>query len=321
MKYLLSLIICILLFPSAYLTAQCSVGMEARIMNIAEDVFGRCSFDVEVSFSANGMDNSSISFTISACSGRDLVTTTCMVNLTDGDGPYTIMIDDPALAVLCPAEICVTYTGWSTPNCEAGNECTPVDNTVPMSGSLSLPVELVAFSGLEERYKKVKLEWITSSEEQNEYFVVEHSVDGLNFTEIGRVEGNGTTSSDYYYSFWDKHPYGGDNYYRLKQVDFDQSFEYSRMLMIEVDMDMVTPLVLAPSVANNEIDLIFNQLPRENSFIEVFNSIGENMLQRPVEEDVNVVNLDISTYKPGVYYARALIGKEYIVQKFIKVVD
>ena len=321
MKYLFPFLTLLFLLLNVPVNAQCPEGIEATILNIAEDAFGKCSFDLEISYSANSTNNSSISFTISTCGGRDLLTTACYQNLQDDDSPYAILIDDPALSVLCPVEICVTYTAWTTPVCDPGNECTPLDNTIPVDGLLSLPVKLAYFSGQEERFKKVKLEWVTVAEEQNEYFVIEHSIDGQTFREVGQIDGNGTSISEHYYSFWDEFPYSGENYYRLKQVNFDESFEYSDVITVVVGIDMVSPLMLAPSVASEAISLIFNQQPKENSIVEVFNSTGLNILNVSPGIDVHVINLDVSTFKPGMYFIRVPIGREFIIKKFVKIAD
>jgi len=96
-----------------------------------------------------------------------------------------------------------------------------------------LPVELVTFVGWNEDDVN-QLEWVTASEINNELFVVERSADGIDFVEIGSVPGNGTTTEEHTYDLTDYTPIIGVNYYRLKQIDFDGTFEYSATIAIEV---------------------------------------------------------------------------------------
>lgn len=84
-----------------------------------------------------------------------------------------------------------------------------------------LPIELHNFN-CKSFQKKVELNWSTSTEKDNAYFAIERSADGINFDEIGRVEGAGTSTSAKNYSFTDNLPTRGVNYYRLKQIDFNE---------------------------------------------------------------------------------------------------
>jgi hypothetical protein len=104
-----------------------------------------------------------------------------------------------------------------------------------------LPVELLNFEG-----RKVEnfnaLNWLTSSEKNNAYFVIERSINGTDFAAIGTVQGHGNSSETLNYHFNVEQPLNGTNYYRLKQVDFDGKFSYSNVIAInnsgEVDIDI-----------------------------------------------------------------------------------
>src|SRR5688572_16501581 len=95
-----------------------------------------------------------------------------------------------------------------------------------------LPVVLISFKGTPTDLG-VKLDWITASEKNSDYFLVQHSLDGLKFKDIGKVAGNGTVSSERAYRFMHADPANGKNYYRLKQVDLDETSEYSPIVMVE----------------------------------------------------------------------------------------
>jgi len=96
-----------------------------------------------------------------------------------------------------------------------------------------IPVELVSFTG-EERSCKNHLIWETATETNSDYFVVERSLDAVQFSEIGRVDAAGNSSQNSSYNFVDSWA-GATMYYRLKQVDNDGRYEYFDVIRINSD--------------------------------------------------------------------------------------
>lgn len=98
-----------------------------------------------------------------------------------------------------------------------------------------VPVELVSFSGTAMQ-GGITLNWSTASELNNLGFEVERSLDENGFITIGFVNGVGTSTETHYYSFIDRSHFENKSriQYRLKQVDFDGSFEYSNVIEVEV---------------------------------------------------------------------------------------
>lgn len=94
----------------------------------------------------------------------------------------------------------------------------------------TLPVELISFTGKEIGEGNL-LEWITASEINTQEFIIEKSTNGLDFKEIGSVVAVGNSFEQNKYFFIDVKK-TSINYYRLKMVDFDGSFEYSNVLVI-----------------------------------------------------------------------------------------
>ncbi len=99
-----------------------------------------------------------------------------------------------------------------------------------------LPVELIAFN-VEKVRSEAKLKWQTASETNNNHFKIQKRTEGENFKNIGTIEGEGTTTEEQSYAFIDKNPEKGNNYYRLKQVDHDGSFEYSDIKVLKMTDD------------------------------------------------------------------------------------
>jgi hypothetical protein len=116
-----------------------------------------------------------------------------------------------------------------------------------------LPVELTRFEG-QGKNLQVELSWTTASERNNDFFEVQRSTDGRTFDLIGKVEGGGTRNTPLDYSFTDRMPKAGVNYYRLRQVDFDGAFEYSRVIAVEVK-DKNGEIGLFPNPASEMVEI------------------------------------------------------------------
>ncbi|NUM72052.1 MAG: T9SS type A sorting domain-containing protein [Ignavibacteriaceae bacterium] len=154
----------------------------------------------------------------------------------------------------------------------AGSSC----QYVTPAGSLPpIPVELVSFAAAASG-NAVELNWLTVTETNNMGFEIEKSTDGKNFSKIGFVNGNGTTTGYSFYKFSDLNPAAGVNYYRLKQIDFDGSFEYSNVT--EADFEVISDFALAnnyPNPFNPSTKISFTVPEQAKVKLEVFNAAGE----------------------------------------------
>ncbi len=107
-------------------------------------------------------------------------------------------------------------------------------NTICNTNLVVLPVSLKLFTAVKVD-KQVELTWTTAMEENNLGFEVQRSKDGITYTTIGFVKGSGTSSQDNTYRFTDIAPLGGNNYYRLKQIDITNFGTFSTIRRINMD--------------------------------------------------------------------------------------
>lgn len=187
-----------------------------------------------------------------------------------------------------------------------------------------LPVELISFVGWNEGTVN-QLEWVTASEINNEMFVVERSVDGVNFVEIGSVPGNGTTDESHTYNLTDYTPIVGINYYRLRQIDFDGTFEYSSTIAIEVEGTTVqsTIVQLHPNPTSHYLNV---QL--QSAVATDWDMVVRDVTGRLVHEETINANaglnapfaLDVFKYPNGVYIITMVdqTTGERLEAKFVK---
>lgn len=164
-----------------------------------------------------------------------------------------------------------------------------------------LPVELVSFSAVVNG-KTVDASWVTASEKNNDYYVVESSGDGEQWAEVAFVKGKGTTSNTSQYLATDKNPRTGKSYYRLKQVDLDGKFAYSSI--VHVEMDMAMGVVVYPNPVSGEV-VHLDLIGLENADgIAIHSLQGVEMYRTPVRSSgTNTRTLDIPVkgWSPGIY--------------------
>ncbi|HSI89526.1 MAG TPA: M43 family zinc metalloprotease, partial [Adhaeribacter sp.] len=130
-----------------------------------------------------------------------------------------------------------------------------------------LPVELASLAG-KQLGATIALNWETASEINNAFFAVEHSATGRDFTAVGQVKGNGTTNFNQRYNFTHRQPATGKNYYRLKQVDLNGNFTYSRVIVVESKTGIATDLNLYPNPVTSDLHLTYS-LNQEQAAIRV----------------------------------------------------
>ncbi|NNJ52265.1 MAG: T9SS type A sorting domain-containing protein, partial [Ignavibacteriaceae bacterium] len=97
----------------------------------------------------------------------------------------------------------------------------------------TIPVELISFSAIQID-NNIHLNWQTATELNNHGFEIERKTENSDWRTIGFKEGNGTTTEEQDYSFIDKNLLNGKHQYRLKQIDFDGTFEFSKTIEVEV---------------------------------------------------------------------------------------
>ncbi len=184
---------------------------------------------------------------------------------------------------------------------------------------LLLPVELVSFSA-KKISNDVLLEWETASELNNSHFEVLRSSDALNWSKIGRVEGNGTKQGYSKYSFNDQSANRAKRYYyKLKQIDFDGKFEYSEIKSVTYDnIVSSTEFGIYPNPARNTISINYNKDLNQDMELRIVDVTGKII---SIQQEFNLSDkVDISHLQNGTYtiVLTDLVSNESSFQKLIK---
>ena len=167
-----------------------------------------------------------------------------------------------------------------------------------------LPVQLTSLQARQER-NGIMIEWKTLSEINNDFFVIERS-NGIDFQTLGTVNGAGTITHAMLYSFFDDSPDEGLNYYRLKQVDFDGSFEYSEIISA---VFIETNLFIYPNPTDGVFYLNKNLV---NASIKLL-SVSGRAIDLPQERQ-----FDISSLPNGMYLLKIALDTQTITLPLIK---
>ncbi|MCC6412123.1 MAG: T9SS type A sorting domain-containing protein [Saprospiraceae bacterium] len=156
-----------------------------------------------------------------------------------------------------------------------------------VDASSALPISLIAFTAVPEG-QCVRLNWVTATEQNNDYFTIEKSLNGVVFQEVVEVDGAGNSSSEIKYKALDCDPWPGVSYYRLMQTDFDGNKSFSPI--VSVTMGQSAEFTIHPNPTNgSDLTLDFTIIKSENIQVKVFSQDGKVMFDKliPVTNNEN----------------------------------
>ncbi|MDG1046425.1 MAG: T9SS type A sorting domain-containing protein, partial [Bacteroidia bacterium] len=170
--------------------------------------------------------------------------------------------------------------------------------------SASLPVDLVYFDVHASNNHSSSLHWATASEINNSHFEIERSYDGKTFESVGEVTGNGNSQHQIVYSYLDEGIRLMVNtvFYRLKQVDFDGTSEYSDIRVVRFDeLGNGIHLSAYPNPMTNELSLIVSLSKEEAYQIGVTNLQGSKVHHENHIFTNGIHKLNTSEWNSGMY--------------------
>lgn len=177
-----------------------------------------------------------------------------------------------------------------------------------------LPIELIQFTArLEDR--TTILDWATASELNNNHFNIQRSEDAINFSNIGKVKGQGTTNERNYYQYSDLLTKNGTFYYRLQQVDDNGTSTYSPIVSVSVSSE--EQFLIYPNPAQDYIHFKTKNL-EGNTRIQIIQSTGQVLIEHDLPNSTQHYSLDIRALPKGQYFMRIISPNHQIVQYFIK---
>lgn len=128
------------------------------------------------------------------------------------------------------------------------------DVSIFESEPVDLPIELLYFKGSVYNFENI-LHWSTASEHNNDYFTIEKTKDGIDYTTVAIIEGAGNSTTRLYYEYIDENITSEILYYRLKQTDYDGRFEYSPIISIDNRSNRTKIVVKVINLFGSEVDI------------------------------------------------------------------
>ncbi len=184
-----------------------------------------------------------------------------------------------------------------------------------------LPIELLNFDALYNG-KSVDTKWSTATETNNNYFTIERTTDGINYSLIGLVPssapgGNSTTLLSYFLN--DANVKTGTYYYRLKQTDFNGMFQYSNVVPVTI-ADESNAFSVVPNPANNSTDIFYQVYDDAPSLLKILDAQGKLVYSERIENvrGKRKHTINLSKFSNGLYFIRMATNAKIYSVKLVK---
>lgn len=152
-----------------------------------------------------------------------------------GAGPFVFKLEVQVVGVssVSDLDVDVFYSGDFDTGAYSGGDCGVINNPdgpYLLAPSIALPIKLISFYGASNN-KENKLSWVTKTEINNDFFILEKSYDAISFEEVEILSGAGNSVGIIRYEALDFNP-ENLTYYRLTQVDFDGNTETFKVIVV-----------------------------------------------------------------------------------------
>ncbi len=168
-----------------------------------------------------------------------------------------------------------------------------------------LPVTLTRFEGA-SRNGAVELAWSTASEINNDRFEIERSANGKDFRKVGEVKGNGNSSALVDYAYTDRGAASGTVYYRLRQVDFDGAFEFSKVIAVSHNAGAASQAavsVFPNPVTDGRVGIRFQEVVNGGATIRLADLSGRVLHSQQLSNVASDIDLNLTglNLRSGIY--------------------
>src|SRR5579862_661241 len=181
-----------------------------------------------------------------------------------------------------------------------------------------LQTQLLNFEGHLDGHNAA-LDWVTSPETNNLGFSVERSYDGINFSQVGYVTSAGNSTVQQHYAFTDPDAAQANNYYRLKLIGDDSSYQYSKIILITSSTDGFFKVLNNPFT--NQLSIQLTNPPVDAIDIRLFDAIGKEIYRYAnAANRSSIISLDLSktNLSAGMYLLEVYSNNERHVAKVVK---
>ena len=203
----------------------------------------------------------------------------------------------------------------------AGETRKDIDGGIKNAPGVVLPLIINQFNG---NYSDgiIQLGWSTYSEINIEHFDIERSTDGIDFRQIGKITAaSGQLNSNQNYNYLDITAQRGTNYYRLTMVDNNGNYNYSKTIMVNVDVKGISVMIVYPNPFSRRVQIRVNSDKAERVAINIINSNGVLMNTQEAHTkigDNNIAINKVDALPAGVYYIEVVSSTRSLKTKVMK---
>ena len=183
----------------------------------------------------------------------------------------------------------------------------------------ALPVRLISFQA-QSLGEGIRLDWATSLEQNFDYFQVERSLDAIGFEAVSpHIASPADKSGNRQYTWTDVNAKNGTFYYRLKQVDLDNTYSYSKIVGVVFSSED-KGVAIKPNPFSDELAITINTTIAGTYIIQLYSASGKLQLSATGEKSESVVTHTLTTANlpAGIYFANVRLGDQHFVRKVIK---
>ena len=165
------------------------------------------------------------------------------------------------------------------------------------------------------------LSWGTEQESNTGYFVVEHSTDGVNFNSISTLLAAGYSNRTITYRFADNKSKAGQNFYRIKAMDKDGSYQYSNIASVNVKLKGLFVTAVYPSPFSDKINISVSSENNSNASVSLFDYTGKKIASQNavISKGVTILSLEnLGRLSGGIYMVKVQAGDVTLIQKVVK---
>lgn len=185
---------------------------------------------------------------------------------------------------------------------------------IPGAGA-TLPITLLSFTGNKDG-SKVKLDWKTASEFNNDRFEIETSKDNRQFYKIGFTSTKGNSESEQIYVYYDNVPAKGVNFYRIRQVDADARSTFSNTVAVTFD-EKGDPVITYPNPTKDKMTVELAQ-PTQHLTLQIHSLDGRLIKQKVFGAVQRYETIDTRDLTSGTYLLQVKTDNDVFSVKFIK---
>lgn len=283
-----------------------------KVMVIINSSCGNCDGSFSLTM-PSGCSGGCSSVGVIGC-GQVQYNTSCAIQQSGGMEHGGAGSCTPAQVCNSNFTMCITIPG----GCATMDVCPMVHcaNGVGNCAGL-MPIELLSFTGKNDCEKNI-ISWTSTTETNNDFYTVEKSIDGKNFSVISTVDGTGTSSTSVNYEFIDSslpngEGWGGALYYRLKQTDFDGKSETFNPIAVKKDCGNI--ISISPSLTKDVVFIHSDGNSLES--ISVFDMFGRKIIYSFIPKGIMASEINLAGFPKGIYTITVASEKEMTTKKII----